>query len=58
MKERLLTSSEKKKKIKEICHFDFGSEFKINANIENAIMHLNVVSDLLQKMGEILAVIE
>lgn len=47
MKERLLTSNEKKKKIKGICHFDFGSEFKINAKIENAIMYLNAVSELL-----------
>ena len=45
MKERLLTSNEKK--IKWICHFDFGSEFKINAKAENAMMHINAVSDFL-----------
>lgn len=44
MKERLLTSNENN--IEGICHFDFGSEFKINAKIENAIMHINAISDL------------
>lgn len=37
----------KNKKIKGICHFDFGTEFKISAKLESAIMHINAVSDLI-----------
>ena len=45
MKERLLTSNEKN--IDGVCHFDVGSEFKINAKAENAMMQINAVSDFL-----------
>jgi hypothetical protein len=30
-----------------ICHFDFGTEFKISAKKEKTIIHINAVSDLL-----------
>ena len=35
------------KNIEGVCHFDVGSEFKINAKAENAMMQINAVSDFL-----------